>query len=249
MPLIPAVVIVAIFAAVGILGFGTGSSVSKEQVEQEVTEMLRGIPQQGSLLGSPQAPVTVEVYADLECPTVRLFVEEDVPKLIENWVRTGDARLDYSSFETDTSDENLFFRQETAALAAARHDRMWNFVLTFVREQGEPRTDYVTDAFLTGIAAQVPGLDAARWKRERNDAGLTKRVALAVHSGRLYGVRSTPSFRIYFTQRKATDDPEAESVKRGLEEALTSVIDTLSRESREDFPTVIPATRTVVGGR
>lgn len=248
-PLIPVIVIVAIFAAVGILGFGTGSSVSKEQVEQEVTEMLRGIPQSGSLLGSPQAPVTVEVYADLECPTVKLFVENYLPGIILNWVRTGAARLDYRSFKTDTSDEMVFFNQETAALAAGRQDRMWNFILTFVRQQGEPRTDYVTEEFLTGIASEIPGLESAKWQRDRNEARLSKRVALGVHSGRAKGVVATPSVAVAFTEPRADRRDEVASIKSQLEAALKSVFEALWKESNEDFPTIIaPANGTAEGG-
>ena len=39
----------------------------------EVTSLLAGIRQRGSTLGDPQAPVTVEYYADLQCPTCASF--------------------------------------------------------------------------------------------------------------------------------------------------------------------------------
>lgn len=244
----PVFIIVAILAAVGILGFGADSGISKKQVRKEVAQLLDGIPQRGSMLGSPTAPMTVWIYADLECPTVRLFVENYLPSIIDNWVRTGTARLGYRSLETDTSDEEVFFTQETAALAAGRQDRMWNFVLTFVRQQGEPRTNYVNEGFLTGIASQVPGLALARWHRDRNDALLSRQVALSLHSGHTHGLASTPSLLVDFTEGMTDPPAEWASVRDELEASLKSVLETLRQESREDFPTSSPISSKIVGG-
>jgi protein-disulfide isomerase len=246
--LVPVVAIVAILAIVAALGFGSSNSASKEQVKQEVTELLDEVPQSGTALGSPQAPVTLWVYGDLECPTVKLFVENYLPSLIEGWVRTGAVQLEYRSLETDTSDEAVFFKQEIAALAAGRQDKLWNYVLTFVREQGEPRTNYVTDAFIGDIASQVPGLDTAKWRRDRTDALLSKRVALGVYSGHSGGLSSTPSFQVGFTEGKVDRRAGRASIKEELEATLGSELEALQKESNEDFPTLKTIGPGLVGG-
>jgi protein-disulfide isomerase len=236
--LVPAVAIVAILAIVAALGFGSSNSVSKEQVKQEVTELLDGVPQNGTTLGSPRAPVTLWVYGDLECPTVKLFVENYLPSMIEGWVRTGAVQLEYRSLETDTSDEEVFFKQEIAALAAGRQDKMWNYVLTFVREQGEPRTDYVTDAFIGDIASQVPDLIMTTWDSDRADARLTKRVALSVYSAHKNDLQSTPSFLVGFTEGKVDRRAGRASLRTELEASLSDELSSLGKESSEDFPTL-----------
>jgi protein-disulfide isomerase len=236
--LVPALAIVAILTIVAALGFGTSNSVSEEQVKQEVAELLDGVPQSGTALGSPRAPVTLWVYGDLECPTVKMFVENYLPSMIEGWVRTGAVQLEYRSLETDTSDEEVFFKQEVAALAAGRQDKMWNYVLTFVREQGEPRTNYVTDAFIGDIASQVPGLDTTQWRRDRTDALLSKRVALGVYSGHSSGLSSTPSFQVGFTEGKVERRAGRASIRKELEATLGSELAALQKESSEDFPTL-----------
>ncbi len=232
---VPILIIVAILAVVGALGFGTRTGMSKGQIEQEVTELLDGIPQRGTALGSPKAPLTVWIYADLECPTVKLWVENYLPSTVETWVRSGFVQLDYRSLQTDTSNEEIFFEQEAAALAAGRQDKLWNFALTFVRQQGEARTNYVTDGFLTDIAAQVPGLELANWRRDRNDAGLYKQVALDVFSGHKKGLRSTPSFLVSLTAGKRADRA---SLRKRFEAQLVSAIKSLREETRDDVPTV-----------
>jgi protein-disulfide isomerase len=246
--LVPILFIAAIFAVVGALGFGTSDGVSKKQIEQDVTELLNGIPQEGTVLGSPRAPVTVWLYADLECPTVKLFVENYLPSFVETWVRTGAVQLDYRSLKTDTSNEEIFFEQETAALAAGRQDRMWNFLLTFVRQQGEVRTDYVTEEFLADIASQAPGLKLAKWRHDRKDALLSKRVALGVYSGRTSGLNSTPSFLVGSTKGEVDRKTERDSIKERLEASLGSDIEGLRREVTEDFPTLRTADPDAIGG-
>jgi protein-disulfide isomerase len=246
--LVPAVAIVAILALVGILGFSSSNNASSEQVDQEVTELLDGIPQEGSTLGSTRAPVTLTVYGDLECPTVKLFVENYLPSIIEDWVHTGAVKLDYRSLETDTSDEEVFFEQEIATLAAGRQDRLWNFVLTAVREQGEPRTDYVTERFLTDIASQVPNLNLAQWRRDRNDALLSKQVALSLHAAHNRGFGYTPSFLIGFTEGKVDRLAGKVSIKKEFEASMGTAFASLRKESDEDFPSLQTADPNAIGG-
>lgn len=244
----PILLIASILAAVGFLGLGTSDGVSSAQVKREVTELLDGIPQEGTTLGSPRAPVTLTVYGDIECPTVKLFVENYLPSIIEGWVRTGAVKLDYRPLETDTSDEEVFFEQEIAALAAGRQNRLWNFVLTSVREQGEPRTGYVTEQFLAGIASQVPDLELARWLQDRNDALLSKQVALSVYSAHNRGFGYTPSLLIAFTKGKVDRLAGKTLIKKEFEISLGKDFESLRKESREDFPSLRTVEPSAIGG-
>jgi hypothetical protein len=246
--LVPVLLIAAILSVVGVLGFGASSGAGKEQVAQEVTELLDGIPQKGTVLGSPKAPITVFVHADLQCPTVKLFVENYLPSIIETWVRSGVIRLAYRSLETDALNEEIFFEQERAALAAGRQSTMWNFVLTFVRQQGEVRTDYVTEEFMTDVALQVPRLEVARWRRDRNDALLSKQVALGVQSGHARGLHSTPGFLIGFTAGEAGRVKGRAALRKEVEASLGAQIEALDREAFADDPTIKTIGPSVVGG-
>jgi protein-disulfide isomerase len=240
MAVIPVLAIVVILATVGILGFGGSSgAVDKEEIQQRVSKLLAGIPQQGPVLGSPEAPVTVWVLADLECPTVRLFAESYLPSILDTWVRTGDVKLVYRSLETDTVNEQTFYRQEIAASAAGRQDKMWNFVLTFVNQQGEKFTEYAIDEFLADIASQIPGLTSARWHRDREDASLSKRVARDLYAANKMEMSSTPSFLIGVSGGGGKR-AESASLKTEVEISLGKYIEALSKEAFKDTPTVGP---------
>jgi len=229
---IPVLVIAAILATVGILGFGgTSSAVDRTEIQQRVKRLLTGIPQQGAMLGSPKAPITLWVYADLECPTVKRFVTAHLPSIIRTWVRDGTVNLEYLSLRTDTYDERTFFNQEAAAMAAGRQNKMWNYALTFIHEQGERHANYATDEFLTDIASQVPGLSRTRWQHDRQDSSLSKRVARELHFASTQELQSTPSFSL--TYSGATG-----SVREEVEASLSAAVDALNEESSGDAPTL-----------
>jgi Thioredoxin len=209
---LPFLAIAAVLAATAVLGFGAGKATSQEEVDREVSELLAGIPQDGPTLGESKAPITLRVFADLECPTVRQFVVSRLPPIISTWVRKGVIRLEYRSLETDTVNERTFFMQEAAALAAGRQDRMWDFALTAVHEQqykltdlgqkgfsrvtGVQHVDYVDERFLTDIASRVSGLDMALWRQDREDASLSKQVARGVRLAHANDLHATPAFMI-----------------------------------------------------
>jgi protein-disulfide isomerase len=229
--LLPVLVIAAILVVTAIVGLGAGNGSSRKQIEQEVTALLAGIPQRGPTLGSPDAPVTIQMFADLECPTVKRFVESYLPSIISDWVRTGTVKLEYRSLKTDTVSEGTFFNQEEAALAAGRQNRMWNFALTFMRQQGEQSTAYATDAFFADIASQVPDLNMRRWNRDRKDLSLFKPIALSVHAAHVQGLHSTPAFTW-------TGSADTTAVLDEIVTSLEKDLQILTTESSGDVPTL-----------
>jgi protein-disulfide isomerase len=49
-------------------------------------------------LGSPAAPITMEVFADFQCPVCRLFYMTVEQQVIENYVKTGKVYLVHHDF-------------------------------------------------------------------------------------------------------------------------------------------------------
>jgi len=226
---IPVLAIAVVLAAVGILGFGGSSgAVDKKEVQRRVSKLLAGIPQQGATLGSPKAPITLWMFADLECSTVKRFVTAYLPSIINAWVRDGTVKLEYRSLKTDTSDERTFFRQEVAALAAGRQKKMWDFVLTFVHEQDDERVNFATDEFLADIASQVPGLERARWRVDSEERLFEKQVAYELHAGQQKGLRSTPSFLV----------AGSPAIREDFETSLNGLVSALAEEASSDVPTL-----------
>ncbi len=135
------------------------------------------------------------MFGDLQCLDVRHWFLAFLPAIVNDFVRPNILRLEYRALKTDTLNPKVFVIQQTAALAAGRQDKMWNFLSTFYYEQGPEYTTYVTEQYLDGIARQVPALNLAQWNNNRV-VPLAKTVVADDHTARALGFHDTPAFRI-----------------------------------------------------
>ena len=146
------------------------------------------------MLGNPNAPVTVTYYGDLQCPICRDFtLTGGWPQLVANQVRQGKVKVVYRGAETATPDPTTFKTQQIAALAAGKQNKFWDYVELFYNEQGQERTGYVTDHYLTGLARQIPGLSLSEWQGARNDPALAAQVSADEADASSAGVQGTPT--------------------------------------------------------
>jgi protein-disulfide isomerase len=145
---------------------------------------LEGIPQRGSSLGSPTAPVTVVEFADLQCPFCATFDRDRLPAIVARYVRTGMVRIELRLLAFLGEDSVAGAR---AAADAAGRDRLWQFADRFYRLQGAEGSGYVDDAFLRRIDPLTVGADPAAGDRA---IAAARAAADAPH------VTSTPSFAI-----------------------------------------------------
>ena len=149
----------------------------------------------GNAIGRPDAPVTIEVWADYQCPFCRL---EDLlfgGALEREYVTPGVARIVFRDF--------AFLGQEsTGAAIAARcagrqepaaqrryHDALYAF------QQGENQGRFVRKNLvqIAGIAG-VP--DAKAFEACLDDPAIAQAVAAETDAGRKVGVSSTPTMRL-----------------------------------------------------
>jgi protein-disulfide isomerase len=150
-----------------------------------------GIPQNGSLLGDPNAPATLVEFADLQCPFCAQFARHVLPGLLEEWVRPGRLRLDLRLVSAIGPDSRRAARWATAA---ALQDRLWQFSELFFLNQGTENSGYVTRLFLLAVAAATPGLDGGKALAARGSERVAAQLARARRSAKRLGVSSIPSF-------------------------------------------------------
>ena len=61
--------------------------------------IFAGIPQHGDTLGRANAPVTISVFEDPQCPFCRQWDLETLPTVIKRYVKTGRVKLVYRGIE------------------------------------------------------------------------------------------------------------------------------------------------------
>ena len=199
------IVVAGVIAAIVVILIATGSS-SKTAIKAgtpqantsvtEVNTLLAGIPQQGNVLGNPNAPVTLRYFGDLECPICKEFTLGALPSLIGTYVRQGKLKIEYNSMETATREPEVFKTQQVAALAAGKQAKMWNYIELFYHDQGEEDSGYVTEQYLQGLAAQIQGLKLSQWTSDRGEPALAEQVATDGQTASNEGFKGTPSFLI-----------------------------------------------------
>jgi len=196
---VPVAVIAVVVATSGGPSVAESKSFSpaERSAIRRTENLLTGIPQHGTALGDPQAPVTLQFFGDLQCSESRQVMLGALPFVIRRWVRGGKLRIVYRSTETDTPEVSEFLQQQIAALAAGRQDKMWTFLDLFYREQRPEFSRYADDEFLKGIAEQA-GIDLQEWEEEREAGGWARKI----DSDEVLATRkkvpghSTPSFLI-----------------------------------------------------
>jgi protein-disulfide isomerase len=129
-----------------------------------VQRLVGGIEQEGAVLGDADAPVTVEVFNDLQCPGCAGYQLDVITPLIEGPVRAGDVKLVFHHFSFSARRTTL---SAYAAVAAGEQGRQWQYLQLFYINQDEARERGVTDELLERIASAVLELDLEQWQGDR----------------------------------------------------------------------------------
>jgi len=214
-----AVVIVAL--VVGTIVLTGGDDTNETTPTGTGASLIAGIPQTGTVLGSPDAKVTLLQYEDLQCPVCKTYTDDVFPTLVEEYVKPGKVKIDFRglSFLGDDSVKAL-----RVALAAGNQDRLWDVVETFYENQGQENTGWVTDEKVDDILAQVPGLDAAKVLADATSAAITTEIEKLNQEASNRKVQGTPWFFIRIGTQEPYEiqptDLTPEAFRPALDDAL-----------------------------
>jgi protein-disulfide isomerase len=129
----------------------------------EAQEIFGGIPQEGDRLGSSDAPVTIQVFNDLQCSSCREAFLTTIPTLAEDYARAGDVKLLYRHYSNSENPIELGFY---GAEAAAEQGYGWQYTYLFFRNQEEIKGAGTKrfEAFADSVAGSVEELNAPEWE-------------------------------------------------------------------------------------
>jgi protein-disulfide isomerase len=148
------------YALVNIATQEAGRSVVHVAGISEAQEIFGGVPQEGDRLGSSDAPVTIQVFNDLQCSNCRGDFLGTIPALVNGPVRAGDVKLLYRHYSVSESPQELGFY---GAEAAAHQGYGWQYTYLFFRNQEEARRFGVDQDFLDSIAGGIEELNEPEW--------------------------------------------------------------------------------------
>ncbi len=173
----------------------------------------------GNTLGSADAPVTVEVWADYQCPYCARFSMQVEPEIISTYVATGKVRFVFRDLAF-LGDESRW--AAVAARLAQEQDMFWPYHdYLFANQLGENVGSFDV-ARLKEIASRV-GLDRARFDAGMElDAARTMFAELQADSqadATALGINATPSVVVNGTKLSGND---WDTIRTAIESALAS---------------------------
>jgi protein-disulfide isomerase len=213
--LLAALAVVVVVVAVVVAGGGKSDDDGGGASPAAATSALKGIPQSGIALGSPDAPVTMVEFADLQCPFCKEYSDNVFPELLRRYVRSGKLRLELRLLRFLGPDSDRLAR---VAAAAAAQNRMWQFVELAYARQGAENSGYANDAFINKLAADA-GMKQA-------DAGSAAEAFIreGERAAQKAKIQSTPAFLIgpsggpyeHFQPSELTPDPFVTRIEEEL---------------------------------
>jgi protein-disulfide isomerase len=160
-----------------------------------------GVQQNGNVLGDPNAPVLIVEYGDYQCPFCKRFAVNDFPTLVEEYIATGKARLEYRQFPIigSNSDGSIdqqgeSFHAAEAAACAQDQGKFWPMHdLLYENSLGEFKGSFTIDR-LKRVAAMISDLDQEAFASCLESGTHTQDVLASASEASTSGVNSTPTF-------------------------------------------------------
>ena len=192
--------IVAIVAVVAVIAFAGSPSPATP------TPIPTSLKASANVMGDPNAPVTIEEWADFQCPACRLFATGTEPALRTLYIETGKVRLVFRHLAFIGPESIL---ASEAAECAGEQNRFWDYHDRLYALQGGENTGTFSKANLQKIADGLGlglGFNAcltsdryAQRVRDETAAGQAKGVTstptLIINGRKLEGVRSIDQLR------------------------------------------------------
>lgn len=148
----------------------------------------------GRAMGDPNAPVTIEVYADFQCPACKTYSEEIETQITDAYIATGDVYYIFRHypFIDDRAPRNESDQAANASMCAANENRFWDYHdILFANWNGENQ-GALNDKRLVAFAESI-GLDMESFNECFNANANRDEINADFQSGRDAGVSGTPS--------------------------------------------------------
>ncbi|HEY0392258.1 MAG TPA: thioredoxin domain-containing protein [Solirubrobacterales bacterium] len=156
------------YAIVNIATQKAGRDVVRLAGIAEAQELFGGVPQEGDRLGSSDAPVSIQIFNDLQCSSCRDDFLSTIPGLVNGYVRPGGVQLLYRHYSVSESPQELGFY---GAEAAAAQGYGWQYTYLFFRNQSEAERFGIDQDYLDSVAGGIEELNEPEWLSYLEDNG------------------------------------------------------------------------------
>jgi Thioredoxin len=221
---------VILFLGLAVAGLGyTIVDISTKEAGRQVVEVdgiasvqrvFGGLAQEGDRLGSADAPVSIQVFNDLQCGNCRDEFLGTIPPLVEEYVRPGEVKLLMRHYSVARNPLELGF---FGAEAAAEQGYGWQYTYLFFVNQDEGERFGVGDRFMGSLAGSVGEIELPEWRatmeREEDAEGpIAERLEGYEELGRELGIRTGQALIVSGPKgtRTLQDDPSLAQAEQAI---------------------------------
>jgi protein-disulfide isomerase len=210
------------YAVVEIATKAPGRDVVRVDGIATAQQLFGGVPQEGERLGSADAPVSIQVFADMQCGSCREDFLATIPALTDEYARPGDAKLLIRHYSVAENPLELGF---FGAEAAAEQGYGWQYTYLFFRNQDEAERFGVGEEFMDSLAGAIGNLNVPEWQEylednSGSDGAIAKRLDGYDTLGTDLGIRTRPAMIVSGPDgtRTLQDGPALAQVERAIGE-------------------------------
>jgi protein-disulfide isomerase len=215
----------AIIAAVVLIVISQTSNSDESEENPLLPDVVAAAPlsadvqHEGRVLGDPNAPVTLTVWADYQCPFCAQFSTGTMPLVIQDFVTSGKVKVEY--MDLPFLDGNTGYGESDmaaeAAACAVDQNKFWEMHDTiYVNHYGENGGAYSAERLKEMAAAT--GLDAEQFNACFDERKYKDEVAAMQNLGEESGVNSTPT--LFVNGERITWTGKYEDLKAEIERVL-----------------------------
>lgn len=177
---------------IGLLVLFGGGSAHRPGSAPIIARAPAGIASEWVVLGNADAPVTIDIFEDFQCPACQAWGTGVLPALADAELRSGRAKLVFHDFAFLGPESTLAAH---AGYAASRQGRFWDMWSTIYANQGPENRGRYTAESLKAMAAGLD-LDLDRFAADLNSQAAITAQAAGNAAASAAGVDSTPTVMV-----------------------------------------------------
>lgn len=208
----------------GLPAVGNQNSPSAVQGAQEANNLFKGIPQHGLVLGDPKAPVTMEMFIDVQCPVCDDYEVNHLPGVVDKYIRTGKVQLHLKPWAFLGGAGSQSFTGRLGLIAAAKQNKGFQYAKALYDNQGTEESGWLTGQEMALIASSVTGLNMAQWRDDTNSSAVQATANQVDALAKQKNVTGTPTISVGPTNGKLQVVSGSSYDPAGVEQALAAAV-------------------------
>jgi protein-disulfide isomerase len=136
------------------------------QGASDANDLFKGIPQKGLTLGNPNAPVTMEMFVDVQCPFCQDYEINNLPTIVTKYIREGKVQLHLKPWAFLGGAGSQSFSGRLGLIAASFQNKGFEYAKVLYDNQGTEESGWLDGKMMAAIGASVNGLKMAKWQAD-----------------------------------------------------------------------------------